>query len=347
MKKRFGQEVGVWTEIKLKCLFDYLQAYSNILSYGGYPKYYFIDAFACTGFCVSKRTKKKIRGSAALALSVNPPFCRYFFIELDNEKVAELEKLKKTFKNLQIEIYSGDCNSVIDKTLAQIEESVPFIALLDPQAGDLYWETIKKISLKNKAELLINFPFGMAINRYMPLYNGKEINKETIEKLNKIFGSQEWQLIYQKRKKKTLTPTQARKKYLELYLFGLKRLGFKYYAVKNIKNSRRTHIFYLIFATRNPKGLEKMKDSFVKDEPERQTLFFLQDVITHIYNEFAMTNNLSLGTIVEKMLTGENVYRVQDFKNALVQLEKDGKLIRINKRPRARSFNESDLFNIK
>jgi hypothetical protein len=129
-------------------------------------------------------------------------------------------------------------------------------------------------------------------------------------------------------------------------LIGLKKLGFKYYAVKNLKNSKNVHIYYLIFATRKRKGLEKMKDNFIGDEPERQTLFFKQDVINALYNEFAGSQKISLDTILEKMLAGKNLYRVQDFKDALIQLEKDKKLIRINPRPRCRSFNENDLFDI-
>lgn len=346
MKKEFGKEIGEWSEIKLKCIHNYLGAYSNILGRAGYKEYCFIDGFASTGFCKSKETSTKIRGSASLSLSVKPPFSKYFFIELDSNKINELEKLRSSFCNLNIEILPGDCNIEIAKVLQKIADNNPLLALLDPQAGDLYWNTIQKISKKNKAELLINFPFGMAINRYMPLENGKDIDSEMKERLNKIFGTGEWEPIYRERKKRTITPSQAREKYLDIYLIGLKQLGFKYYAVKNLKNSINVHIYYLIFATHHRKGLEKMKDNFVEGEPERETLFFKQDIINAIYNEFAGSQKISLDIILEKMLTGKNIYRVQDFKDALIQLEKDKKLIRINPRPRCRSFNETDLFKI-
>ncbi|MDP3297305.1 MAG: three-Cys-motif partner protein TcmP [Thermodesulfovibrionia bacterium] len=346
MKKNFGREIGEWSEIKLKCIHSYLGAYSNILTRAGYKEYYFIDGFASTGFCKSKQTSKTIRGSATLALTVNPPFSNYFFIELDANKVKELEKLKTLFSRLKVEIFPGDCNIEIATVLQKIGDNTPFIALLDPQAGDLFWDTIQKISEKNKAELLINFPFGMAINRYMPLVEGKAIDSEMRDKLNKIFGTEDWGPIYYERKKGTITASQAREKYLDIYLIGLKKLGFRYYAVKNLKNSKNVHIYYLIFASRNRKGLEKMKDNFIEGEPERQTLFFKQDIINAVYNEFVGSQKITLDTILGKMLTGKNLYRVQDFKNALIHLEKVKKLIRINPRPRCRSFNETDLFKI-
>lgn len=346
MKKEFGTEIGEWSEIKLKYIHNYLGAYSNILNRAGYKEYYFIDGFASTGFCKSKQTSKTIRGSATLALTVNPPFSKYFFIELDDNKIKELENLKSLFPNITVEILHGDCNIEIEKVLLKIGNNIPFISLLDPQAGDLYWDTIQKISKKNKVELLVNFPFGMAINRYMPLEDGKDIDGEMREKLNKIFGTKAWEPIYYERKKGTITPSQAREKYLDIYLIGLKQLGFKYYAVKNLKNSKNVHIYYLIFAAHHRKGLEKMKDNFVEGEPERQTLFFKQDLINAVYNEFAGSQKTSLDTVLEKMLSGKNLYRVQDFKDALIHLEKDNKLIRINPRPRCRSFNETDLFKI-
>ena len=347
MKKVFGKKIGKWSEIKLACIYNYLSAYSNIISRAGYKEYFFIDGFAGSGFCTSKIASKTIRGSTALALSINPPFSRYFVIELDENKAAELEELKKLFSKLSIEIFKGDCNAETVKVLKEINNGVPFIALLDPQAGDLYWNTIMKISEKYKAELLINFPFGMAINRYMPLLEGKTIDADTREKLIKIFGSEGWEPIYQERRKMTISPAIAREKYLDVYLQGLKGLGFKYYAVKNLKNTRNVHIYYLIFATRNRRGLEKMKDHFVEGELERQTLFFLQDITNAVYNEFVGGRSLSLDSVLEKMLSGKHLYRVQDFKDALISLEKDKRLVRINPRPRCRSFNEGDLFNIK
>jgi len=186
----------------------------------------------------------------------------------------------------------------------------------------------------------------MAINRYMPLVEGKNVDPEMELKLNKIFGSEAWKPIYGERKKGTLSSIEAKKKYLNSYLQGLKTLGFKYYAVKDLKNSKNAHIYYLIFATRNRKGLEKMKNPFVEDEPYRNTLFFKQEVAEDVYGEFFGRKNISLDDILEKMLSGTHPRRVQDFKDALIALEKEKKLKRINQRPGSRSFKETDRFDI-
>ena len=346
-KKTFGLAIGKHSEIKLLCIQRYLSVYSNIMAHSNsYKDYYFIDGFASTGSCKSKGTQNIVHGSAIIALNIEPSFTKYFFIELNQKKARELEGLKTKYPTKSIKIFQGDCNVKIDETLKEIKSNVPFIALLDPQAGDLYWDTIVKIAQKNKAELFINFPFGMAINRYMPLVDGKNVDAEMELKLNKIFDSEAWKLIYGERKKRTISSAVARDKYLDIYLQGLKALSFKYYAVKNLKNSKKAHIYYLIFATRHRKGLEKMKDHLVEGEPDRDTLFFNLEISNAVYNEFSGCKNVSLDDVLEKMLSGKHLFKVQDFKNALIALEKDRKLSRINPRPRSRSFNESDRFNI-
>lgn len=345
-KKIFGNEIGIWTELKLKCIKKYLGAYSNILNCGGFPKYYFIDTFAGSGWCKTRKTRKLIYGSPLIALSIDPPFTKYFFIELDETKTIELKKtIEERFPKMDVVIEQGDCNVKIDSILNQIGDNMPFVTLLDPQAGDLYWKTIDKISQKKKAEVLINFPFGMAIVRYMPLTRGKTITQNMKERLDRIFGDKRWREIYSERKRGTISSALAREKYLDLYLNNLST-SFKYYAVKNIRNTLGNNIYYLIFGGKNIKGLEKIKDVIVKNEPERNTLFFLQDLTNKIYKIFSNEKNLTLKRVLEKLLPGKHLYRKQDFKKALKILEKEGRLKRVKPRKYARSFRDDELFHI-
>ncbi len=342
-KNIFGNAVSPWTEVKLDHIEKYLSAYSNILYVSGFREYYFVDGFAGRGYCIRKSDGKIINGSSLISLLIDPPFTKYFFIELDEEKVEGLRKIvSRDFTGKNVTIYQGDCNTEIVNVLKSISSSTPFVALLDPQAGDLKWETVQKISNKNKAEVIINFPFGVAINRKMSLSDEDSINKS---EMNAIFGSAEWEQIYEARQR-GLAPSIAREKYLDLYLGNLVQTGFKYYAVKNVKDTRGRHIYYLIFGTKNLKGLIKMKDEFVRGEAGRDTLFFKMDLVNLVYQYFQGRKNLSLTTVLDRLLPGKHLYREQDFKDALVQLEKSNRLIRLNPRPRARSFKTGDLFKI-
>ena len=56
-------EIGPWTEIKLDILKRYATAYSTILSKQKNLAHVYIDAFAGTGFHLSKTTREMVRGS--------------------------------------------------------------------------------------------------------------------------------------------------------------------------------------------------------------------------------------------------------------------------------------------
>ncbi len=110
-KQTFG---GDWTEEKLNRVSKYLKAYSTIMKEYNFT-YAYIDAFAGTGYrtlkdeeepntlllpeLVEQESKKFLDGSARIALQIKPEFKKYIFIEQDENKVNELEKLKIDFPN--------------------------------------------------------------------------------------------------------------------------------------------------------------------------------------------------------------------------------------------------------
>jgi hypothetical protein len=90
-------------------------AYSKILSSQKSPELYhvYIDAFAGAGIHVSKSTGGFISGSPVNALSVDPPFKEYHFIDLDERKIDSLENIAGTRED--VFTYHGDCNSILQE----------------------------------------------------------------------------------------------------------------------------------------------------------------------------------------------------------------------------------------
>src|SRR5687767_14321647 len=126
---------GGWTERKLDALEQYLRAYAKALSKTAFKRVY-IDAFAGTGYreqrasptlaqpsifeeelraLTAPEPQRFLDGSAKIALKVEPPFHRFVFIEHDEDKVRELEKLKTEFSAhaSSIDVRSGDANQTI------------------------------------------------------------------------------------------------------------------------------------------------------------------------------------------------------------------------------------------
>jgi three-Cys-motif partner protein len=110
-RHRFG---GDWTADKIERVRKYLVAYARIMHKQEF-RFAYIDAFAGTGYRTPKRdpdtrdllpelaeneTQDFLKGSARVALEVEPHFHSYIFIDSKREHVAELEKLKEEFPDL-------------------------------------------------------------------------------------------------------------------------------------------------------------------------------------------------------------------------------------------------------
>ena len=132
--QKFGSN---WTEEKLNIFTSYLDAYLIALQNQKFKKIY-IDAFAGTGEIETSDGEQYLVGSAKRALAASKKFDRYFFIEGDEKKAAELREMVNTeFPHLTriVTVYCGDAN----KKLAQIIRDVDWrynrgLLFLDPYA---------------------------------------------------------------------------------------------------------------------------------------------------------------------------------------------------------------------
>ena len=112
MADSFG---GPWTERKLKCLRDYLNAYRTIFTANPKARYFrtwYVDAFAGTGTRATAtdstpaplldiyedrdantEAQEYQDGSAKIALGLPSPFDNYLFIEKSRKRVGELQSV--------------------------------------------------------------------------------------------------------------------------------------------------------------------------------------------------------------------------------------------------------------
>ncbi len=126
---------GRWTEEKLERLRKYLVAYMTIFKSNERAlnlRTTFVDAFAGTGsFIMTKdasdaslthtidiydeEAQSFQKGSAQIAIEVEPSFDQYLFVEKKAAHVHELEKLRSQFpdKADQINIVPGDATVVL------------------------------------------------------------------------------------------------------------------------------------------------------------------------------------------------------------------------------------------
>jgi three-Cys-motif partner protein len=268
---------GSWTETKLEIIKKYLDAYNTALKKQPFKRVY-VDAFAGTGYRQQRtvqysdpdifeelrqdESEQFLKGSAALALEANPPFDKYIFIESNQDKIYELEKLRLAYpkKGKQIDIIRNDANEFIPNYCKNEDwKNTRAVLFLDPFATEVEWKTIEAIAKTKSIDVWILFPI-MAINRLL----AKDTQKISYNRLNLIFGTDEWFKYFYK----TQTLGDIFGKPFDIVVkacnfesignFYKNRLKAVFSGVagvdKTFYNSKGSNLFQFFFAAGNPKG---------------------------------------------------------------------------------------------
>ena len=259
--------IGFWSEIKHRIISEYASAYSSILTGRGFYHVY-IDAFAGPGEHISERTRELVAGTPRIALATKPPFNAYYFIDLDNEKVNELNKLATS--NTNVHIFHGDCNQLL---LTHVFPNVLWedyrrgLCILDPYGLDLSWDVIKTAGQMKSIDILLNFPI-QDINRNVLRRDRDDVYPGSIQRMNNFWGDHSWEneaftaegnMFGYKTKVDNETFALSFKKRLE------EVAGFKFVPRPiPMKNSMNSTIYYLFFASQQDVALTVITDIFRK-----------------------------------------------------------------------------------
>jgi three-Cys-motif partner protein len=201
---RFG---GDWTSAKLDVLKGYLSAY--VIALKSQPfRIAYIDAFAGTGYRVLRTEgaasnlvfpdlaedgpTKLLDGSARIALSIEPHFDKYIFIERDEERCRALDGLRAEFSNLSaaIDVRPGEANSEIQKLCEKDWRRNRAVLFLDPYGMQVEWATIEAIAKTEAIDLWVLFPLGIGVNRL--LTRSGEIPIAWRRALDRLLGTEDW-----------------------------------------------------------------------------------------------------------------------------------------------------------
>lgn len=215
---RFG---GVWTEIKLKALSEYLWFFQNALKEKGFETWY-IDAFAGTGDRTAEfteggifekvpieRVERVLDGSARKALQINPPFDHYWFAEQHKGRAQKLEALKKEWPH-DIQVRHGEANT----ELRQLFSSAPWakssqawrqrgIVFLDPYGMSVDWQTLQMLASTKRVDVWYLFPRAAVIHQLAKKLTAIDDSKRRA--LERIFGSTDWEAQFYSEKPAQMT----------------------------------------------------------------------------------------------------------------------------------------------
>ena len=271
--------IGPWTEVKLDILREYAAPHSQILTAHGFFHMY-IDAYAAGGSHVSRTTGEVVAGSPLVALSTEPPFREYHFIDADPNRVAQLRRYSGNRSD--IHIHAGDCNEILIRgvfPLARYEDRKRALCLLDPYNIDLSWNVVATAGRMKSIEIFVNF-MVMDMNMNVLLRDPARAEPAQIGRMDRFWGDGSWrEVAYEVSRQGSLfgEPEQvkvesANERIAEAFRKRLIDIAGFVYAPRPLRfeNSVGATIYYLFFASPNKTGDKIIEDIFRKHRKKKR-----------------------------------------------------------------------------
>ena len=268
MKERLDT-VGYWTEIKLQILQEYANAYAQILKNQHSIKHVaYIDGFAGAGTHISKESGEEIEGSPARALSIQPPFSHYHFVEMN---AARAKRLHHMAAHQNATIYQGDCNEVLLQEIfpqCRYEDYRRALCLLDPYELNPNWEVVETAGKMRSIEIFLNFMI-MDANMNILWKDPKSVAPDQANRMTKFWGDDSWRTAAYTTEQDlfgTFEQKAPNESVVTAYRKRLKEVAdFKYVPEPlPMRNTRGAVVYYLFFASQNPTGNKIAEHIFKK-----------------------------------------------------------------------------------
>lgn len=241
---------GIWVKEKLYYLEHYLDIFSVGMKKKWPGKLYYIDLFAGPGRCKIRDSGDETDGSPLIALKYD--FAKYYFYEADDKCFKALEarvESRAPHKRENVELIPGDCNEKINEISSTTGNLG--LAFIDPTGlSPFKFETMRQMANNRKIDLIINFHEGMGIRMNMHQYMEKEDSA-----LDAFVGSSHWRA---KLKQDPAPLDQVCKAIAKEFRDNLRGLGYKIVDGSQVpvRTQNNALLYYLLFASKNPKGTE-------------------------------------------------------------------------------------------
>ncbi|MEX2299558.1 MAG: three-Cys-motif partner protein TcmP [Bryobacterales bacterium] len=184
-------DVGGWAETKYRLLALYGELFSTGMK-NKWDQRVYLDLYAGAGHSRIQGTRKCLKGSPIIALTVAHPFDKYIFCE---EREDLLDALKARVKRLgtraDVVYISGNCDTQVEKIYGQIPKGsstnkVLSLCLVDPFDFGLKFATLSRLSAVF-IDFVVLLAIGMDANR-----NYEHYVEGSSKKIDETLGNKEW-----------------------------------------------------------------------------------------------------------------------------------------------------------
>ena len=346
-------ELAPHTRAKHEILRRYLQAWTPILSHGGFPEFIYIDGFAGPG-----RYSQGEDGSPVIALKAAigqtlPASTRIFFlfVERDPERAKVLKEVidgierPDTFrvKVADGETFEAEANRLLDFYRSKKKPLPPTFCFVDPFGWKGAPFSLLSDILKNPScEVLVNFMYE-EINRFLG-------HPDQPDNFDTFFGTSQWRDCLQG------AVSQRNRCLHDLYASQLHTAGATFVRSFEMRNDSGVTDYFLFYATKNVRGLQKMKEAMWKvdasgefafsdaTDPNQMVMFSepVFDILRRQIMERFRGHKVTVADVEHFVLTQTAFRETHYKKQVLAPLEAASHLAVLDPRPGRRSGTYGD-----
>lgn len=239
------------TYLKHFFLERYLERVAYIIGYYA-PEFAYVDGFSGpwraegedysdTSFMIALEKLRKVK--EGLAQAGKAPRIRCLFIEKSRQRYQQLRQATERINDLEVHTIHGELENSTDAILQWVGKAFALF-FVDPTGWTgIGLQRLAPILRHPNCEVIINFMFDF-INRFLDV-------QDVDATMTELFGGAGWN--------RAIASGEGREeRMLELYQERVQRIGQFRYATRTriLKPTKDRSYFYLVYATRHPKGIE-------------------------------------------------------------------------------------------
>lgn len=198
----FGSQA---TDLKLSMVEAYLRQFAIALR-NKFPELWYIDAFAGSGERTVRvaahggdlfdepapESIERRRGSARIAIEIDPPFDRIIFVEKRRRSIAALKALRNQHPGRNIEVIAGDANKEIAQRLMDVAwQRTRAVMFLDPYGMNVDWRTLKAVADTHSIDVW--YLFSLSGLYRQAARSADAIDADKRASITRILGTNEWE----------------------------------------------------------------------------------------------------------------------------------------------------------
>ena len=240
---------GPWSRDKLHFLSYFAEMFSTGMK-NRWPSRAYVDLFAGPGLCVDRTTGQEFQGSPMLALACKTPFTHLYFNDRDPAYLSALkQRQENAFPGSNVFYYDLDCNEAASVIRRNLPPKALVLGFVDPWTDQIAFESLAALCRYPSIDLMVTF-------HTTPI---KRNAHQKIESVDRFLGDDTWRTEYFAA---VGDPSRSRTRVLiDTFRQGLSRhLGFTQFGEPEaIRNTGGAPMFYVLFASRHPRGLDFWK----------------------------------------------------------------------------------------